>query len=461
MIPVWSLVAFANTALRDRRARANSGAPHTSTLVTMARRWQTVTVELVHGRGETLDRAPGRVMLLPPRTTFDQLGEAIDLAFARWDLAHPRLFVLQDGAVVCDEESALDELSDPDGALQRTIPLEEPVKQHVSRADERFFYVFDFGDNWTHVCTFDGYADPTDVYGPDPTRPVPIEGWGTIPDQYGRRWRDDLGRDDDDTPPPPPPELDEVLVPLAGMRWPASPAALPPVDLAPFRVAHAARDVVGFLAAVGGVDLEPAIQQLAAMALTMFRASAGKEERLAAFLISLHALALRRAWDGDDLLAEDIRATLEGRDTAPPLRSVPVDLGEVVMQILSGGEEFRGGYVNIRTGEAISEMFTDAGYVGDDAVVDVEEDEAWRWVPATDSDTGWRDMQSFAEGVAEPDLRERLLEAIQGRGAFRRFKDVLHRDADESLRARWYLESEDRDWGRARETLAGLGIRPE
>lgn len=428
----------------------------------MARRWQTVTVELVSGRGETFDPAPGRVMLLPPRTTFEQLGEAIDLAFARWDLSHLRMFVLADGAIVCDEESAMNEVSRPNGALDRTVALSDPVKGHVSTVDDRFSYVFDFGGDWTHLCTFDGYADPTDVYGPDPTRPVPIWGWGTIPDQYGRRWQDDTGWDDDDNPPsPPPPVLEEAILPWGGMRRPA-----PAVDLAPVRVACEAGDVHGILAAVVGVDLDPALQQLGAMVLSVYRvtaasarAKAGEDaDRLSAFLISLHQRALARGWDGDDLLAEDILATLQRRDTEPPLRALPVDLGEVVLQTSSVGDEFRGGYVNTRTGEAISAMFTDDGCVDD--VVDVEADEAWEWIPALDSDTGWRDMESFAERTPDPDLRERMLRAIQGRGAFRRFKDVLHQDAEESLRARWYLESEDRGWGRAREALAGFGIRP-
>ena len=433
----------------------------------MARRWQTVTVELVRGRGETFDPAPGRVMLLPPRTTFEQLGEAIDLAFARWDLSHLRMFVLAGGAIVCDEESAMDEFSRPDGAIIRTVLLSDPVKRHVSTVGDRFSYVFDFGDDWMHLCTFDGHADPTDVYGPDPTRPVPIWGWGTIPDQYGRRWRDDTGWDEDeDNPPAPPPaELGDDLLPWGRMLRPA-----PPVDLAPVRVACDAGDIDGILAAVVGVDLDPALQQLGAIVLPVYRAAAGagagataeaKADRLASILVSLHARALSRGWEGDDLLAEDILATLQRRDTEPPLRPLAVDLGEVVLQTSSVGDEFRGGYVNTCTGEALSAMFTDAGYVGDEYVVDVEEDEAWQWVPALDSDTGWRDMEAFAERVPDAAMRERLLRAIEGRGAFRRFKDVLHQEADESLRARWYLESEDLGWGRARETLAGFGIRPE
>jgi hypothetical protein len=47
---------------------------------------------------------------------------------------------------------------------------------------QRFEYVFDIGDGWTHVCEVLAVdADPE-----EPEGPVPIEGWGWIPDQYGR-----------------------------------------------------------------------------------------------------------------------------------------------------------------------------------------------------------------------------------------------------------------------------------
>jgi hypothetical protein len=40
-------------------------------------------------------------------------------------------------------------------------------------------------------------------------------------------------------------------------------------------------------------------------------------------------------------------------------------------------------------------------------------------------------MEAFIETVASPWLRERLRAAIRGRGAFRRFKDVLARSPTE------------------------------
>lgn len=46
-------------------------------------------------------------------------------------------------------------------------------------------------------------------------------------------------------------------------------------------------------------------------------------------------------------------------------------------------------------------------------------------------------MNEFAESIQEPALRERLTRALDGAGAFRRFKDVLRTEAP--ARRRWYL----------------------
>jgi hypothetical protein len=67
-----------------------------------------------------------------------------------------------------------------------------------------------------------------------------------------------------------------------------------------------------------------------------------------------------------------------------------------------------------------------------------------------------RDMEAFVATVTDPDRADRLSIAISGRGAFRRFKDVLARWPDEL--ERWYRVSNERERGRA--SLArGRGIR--
>lgn len=105
-------------------------------------------------------------------------------------------------------------------------------------------------------------------------------------------------------------------------------------------------------------------------------------------------------------------------------------------------------------------MLTDAAYVGEDVAIAVADDPDWVWVAPAGSRDGWQDMAAFIDTVADLDLRRRLEIAIGGKGAFRRFKDVLHQDADERTRKRWYLEREDRDLGRARALLATHGLRP-
>jgi hypothetical protein len=73
----------------------------------------------------------------------------------------------------------------------------------VLRPGDEFGYVFDLGDNWRHRCAVDAQTfDPAEHYHRVPRTPIPVFGWGTIPDPYGRLF---LG-DDGGTPVPRPPE---------------------------------------------------------------------------------------------------------------------------------------------------------------------------------------------------------------------------------------------------------------
>ena len=64
-------------------------------------------------------------------------------------------------------------------------------------------------------------------------------------------------------------------------------------------------------------------------------------------------------------------------------------------------------------------------------------------------------MELFIETVRDPGRADRLEIAISGRGAFRRFKDVLARWPGEL--DRWYAFSAERQRGRARTWLADAG----
>jgi hypothetical protein len=57
-------------------------------------------VELEGGRDIECDPPPGRIFMVGPSTTFGQLSEAIDVAFARWDRSHLHVFELPDGRML-------------------------------------------------------------------------------------------------------------------------------------------------------------------------------------------------------------------------------------------------------------------------------------------------------------------------------------------------------------------------
>lgn len=80
-------------------------------------------------------------------------------------------------------------------------------------------------------------------------------------------------------------------------------------------------------------------------------------------------------------------------------------------------------------------------------------------VPQQSSREGYEDMETFIETVTDEHLAELLAVAIDGRGAFRRFKDVLARYPQE--RERWFQFKEERLRQRALDWLARHGLAPE
>jgi hypothetical protein len=67
-------------------------------------------------------------------------------------------------------------------------------------------------------------------------------------------------------------------------------------------------------------------------------------------------------------------------------------------------------------------------------------------------------MQQFIATITDPDLAQRLADAIDGRGAFRRFYNVIATDPSEHTR--WQRYSDDARLGRARSWLAEHGYQP-
>lgn len=157
----------------------------------MARTWLQIRVDLLGGRGITCDPPPGRIFIVGPSHSLEVFAEAIDAAFARWDLSHLHEFTLSDDRLI----------GYPDDTFAPELVWLDHAKLKVAREvtpGEEFEYVFDLGDHWRHRCRVEPEkADSVEEYGVVPDRPVAIWGWGSIPDQYGRDGFDDDGQDEE------------------------------------------------------------------------------------------------------------------------------------------------------------------------------------------------------------------------------------------------------------------------
>lgn len=144
-------------------------------------------VLLVARGGEDLVGPPGRDLLVSDAHTFADLAAAIDRAFARWDSSHLHEFRFADGRRIG--------MIDPDDLDDDVTDLDEQkinLQQAGLRRGDTFEYVFDFGDSWEHRCTILRWkVDPMKESGVPSSEIVPVFGWGTIPDQYGRTTPDD------------------------------------------------------------------------------------------------------------------------------------------------------------------------------------------------------------------------------------------------------------------------------
>lgn len=130
--------------------------------------------------GEKLTHTPGRDLLISTDHTFAQLAAAIDRAFARWDVSHLHEFQLPGGRRIVSADDDENEEGDLDEAV-------ETLGSIGIALGGSFAYTFDLGAGWEHRCTVvrDG-LDPVAEAGIMPREILPIFGWGSIPDQYGR-----------------------------------------------------------------------------------------------------------------------------------------------------------------------------------------------------------------------------------------------------------------------------------
>ncbi|WP_257890495.1 UPF0158 family protein [Rhodococcus sp. USK10] len=347
--------------------------------------------------------------------------------------------------MVTDTETGAEMVESLGGPITEAVDIESAKVARLLGPGAEFQLTFDLGDDWTHRCVIgDDNVDPLEVLGITPGKPLPYRGWGAIPDQYGRRWSDDDGQSRAPRRPSGP-------HPMLLHAWPGM-EQVPSLEVSELRAAIAAADAARFLGAVRGRDVDDALQQVGAglpMALRQHR------EQAEPVAVSVINRLTWRAGAGDEVLAQDLLACLRGEPLAG--RVAPVDLEMLGAELEGDLGMSTGGYLDLRTGQVYDASSTDPAMVGEDAAVDVEaEPDRWLRFDRTGSRDGWRDMAAFAQRQHDSALRERLEQAIEGKGAFGRFRDLVHQ---ESLAEQWYTFATDRQLGRAREFLADNGIR--
>jgi len=143
---------------------------------------------------------------------------------------------------------------------------------------------------------------------------------------------------------------------------------------------------------------------------------------------------------------------MEGRKT------LKIDLDELCSALEDGSYE-HDYYLNLETGGIL--FIPD--YMGDEEADKLrdridEDPERYEQIPKGDPHKGYEDMEDFIANVDDEHLAELLEVAINGKGDFHRFKDVLAHYPEE--RERWFRFKDERMRQRAFEWLDDISISP-
>jgi len=139
------------------------------------------------------------------------------------------------------------------------------------------------------------------------------------------------------------------------------------------------------------------------------------------------------------------------------LWELPIDL-EWVATVLEGDPmRSQGALLDLTTGEVVhSSMIEFVAADGEGVATLRAEPERWLFLPSLGFRAARQDMSEFVAMITYLPLRKRMAEAIDGLGAFHRFRDLIYR---EGLVAEWHAFSDRRRIARAREFLAELGLQ--
>ncbi len=159
------------------------------------------------------------------------------------------------------------------------------------------------------------------------------------------------------------------------------------------------------------------------------------------------------------------------------MKQLKVDLDEIAIAMERSDDFGSRNYLDTRTGEIVNipDEVMSAAESEDEEEIErlpdweqdlietaksVFSDEEGRYVdiPRRPSYEGYNLMVEFANTVKSRGLREKLDIALDGKGAFRRFKNVLQDHPDE--KKRWFAFKDERMRQDVRDWLYSIGIEP-
>ena len=137
-------------------------------------------------------------------------------------------------------------------------------------------------------------------------------------------------------------------------------------------------------------------------------------------------------------------------------RALKIDLEDLCLAMENSSYDLDY-YLDLETGEVIfiSDYMDDANLEELKDRID-ENPDRYEPIPKAESYEDYDDMVDFISTVEDEHLVELLEIAIDGKGAFRRFKDVLARYPEE--KERWYRFKNERMKERAISWLEAIGI---
>jgi hypothetical protein len=163
-----------------------------------------------------------------------------------------------------------------------------------------------------------------------------------------------------------------------------------------------------------------------------------------------------RSWSGDAELAAQLAAET-GAGPTPALKPLVISL-ELLAEEIGGDPMEPGGAIDLETGDIWPRLAIEDAIAAEEAEEEDFDTDRWLDIGSRESRSGYHDMADFVATVTDESLLQRLQVAINGKGAFRRFRDVLWHEEDELTR--WTRFSDERQQGRARAWLAARGYRP-